>query len=336
MGTERVAVDRSAERRPTLSVVVVTYNESEHIGSCLESVFECCGSVEGLEVIVVDSNSTDDTVKRALAFPVTVYRITDDEFCTPSAGRYVGTKLSGGEYVLFVDGDMTLTAGWLPVATEYLNGNPDVAGVDGYLDDTRSRRSTDTEYIRGVALYDRELLESVGGFDPHLHGLEDVELGYRLTASGYRLVRLPTVLASHHQPSVATERLRRWRNGYYYGWGELFRKSLRRPPVLRKVLLRARLYALGSCWLVVGGLATLSGPALPVLWAVISVGLFAALVAYKGPRTSAMKLTSFPFVYTGLVLGFRGDHPPLDAFPMDIVEQVGPLPDEPRRVPTDG
>jgi len=148
MGSERSDVARTGEESPSLSVVVVTYNESEHIGSCLESVFECCGSVEGLEVIVVDSNSTDDTVKRALAFPVTVYRITDDDHCTPSAGRYIGTQVSSGEHVLFVDGDMTLTPGWLPVATEFLDGNPGVAGVDGYLDTMNVVYSEPTEYLR--------------------------------------------------------------------------------------------------------------------------------------------------------------------------------------------
>ncbi len=336
MGTERSAVDRAEDERPTLSVVVVTYNEGAHIGSCLESVFDCCGAVDDFEVIVVDSNSTDDTVQRALAFPVTVYRITDDDFCTPSAGRYVGAKFSDGEAILFVDGDMTLTSGWLPIATEFLDGNPDVAGVDGYLNSLETLRPTETGYLRGVALYDREPFEAVGGFDPHLNALEDVELGYRFTAAGDRLVRLPMVVASHPRPSGTTERLRRWRNGYYYGWGEVFRKALTRPRMLWKILSRARLYVVGLCWLGVGVLATLGGGLMTLAWVVASLGLFVAAAAYKDPVAVATKLTAFPLVYAGIALGLLGDHPESGEFPMGVVEQVGPRPEEPHRVPTDG
>jgi GT2 family glycosyltransferase len=335
MGTEPSDGDRVEDAGPTLSVVVVTYNESEHIGSCLESVFDCCESVEDLEVIVVDSNSTDDTVQRALAFPVTVYRITDDELCTPSAGRYVGTKLSGGDSILFVDGDMTLTTGWLPVAREFLDRNSDVAGVDGYLDSVETVRSKATGYLRGIALYDREVLETVGGFDPHLSALEDVELGYRLTTSGYRLVRLPTVVGTHPRSSGPTEWLRRWRYGYYYGWGEVFRKSLGRPRVFGKILYRARMYVGGLCWLAVGGVATLSGGLLVVGWVLVSIGLAIAFAAYRGPQAAAVKLTAFPMVYAGMVLGMLGAPPEPESFPMDTVEQVGPLPDETRRASPD-
>ena len=44
-----------------ISGLVITYNEENNIGKCIEALFEVCD-----EVIVIDSNSKDNTVKIAI------------------------------------------------------------------------------------------------------------------------------------------------------------------------------------------------------------------------------------------------------------------------------
>lgn len=122
----------STPTHPTLSVVIVTRNEAEHIEDCLSSVFDLCRDGPPFEVILVDSNSTDDTVELASEFPITILQIPDDELASPGAGRYVGTHHATGDYLLFVDGDMEVVDGWLDDALELVQ-RESTAGVTGHL-----------------------------------------------------------------------------------------------------------------------------------------------------------------------------------------------------------
>lgn len=124
----------STATRPTLSVVVVTRNEAEHIEDCLSSVLDLCRDGPPFEVILVDSNSTDDTVELASEYPVTILQIPDDDLSTPGAGRYVGTHHASGDYILFVDGDMEVVGGWLGDALELVQRDS-TAGVTGHLNE---------------------------------------------------------------------------------------------------------------------------------------------------------------------------------------------------------
>jgi len=53
-----------------VSVVVPAYNEEAYIGNCLESLTN--QKVKPDEIIVVNNNSTDATVKIAKRFPVRI------------------------------------------------------------------------------------------------------------------------------------------------------------------------------------------------------------------------------------------------------------------------
>lgn len=127
----------TATRPPTLSVVIVTRNEAEHIDDCLSSVFDLCRDGPPFEVILVDSNSTDDTIELAAEHPITILQIPDDDLASPGAGRYVGTHHASGEYILFVDGDMEVVDGWLDDALELVQ-RESTAGVTGHLNQVPS------------------------------------------------------------------------------------------------------------------------------------------------------------------------------------------------------
>ncbi len=307
---------------PDLSVVVVTYNEADRIEACLDALFETCDGISSYEVVLVDSRSTDGTVDIARSYPVSIYRLPPSVETTPGAGRYVGTELTSADRILFVDGDMVLEPSWLGEALEVLDSAPAIAGVDGHLNGSTARESRTVTSLRGVALYDRAALTAVGGFDPHLSALEDIELGFRFDEAGYRLVRTPTVAANHPFESGFGEQLRRWQSGYYHGLGEVLRKSLGSPSILGKVLYRYRQYGLGGIWALCGPVSVAVGAAGIGLWVLLTVVGLVGLVALLGIEGTARKVVSFLPVYLGACLGFLGAHPSPSAFPVDDVELV--------------
>lgn len=312
---------------PQLSVVIVTYNEEEQVRACIESVLETCGSRTEFEVILVDSNSTDRTVEYAAEYPITVLRIPSDDLTTPGAGRYVGTRIARGEEILFVDGDMTLEGSWLAHARDHVR-NDGVAAVDGHLNRLSEETTVrEVDSVRGVALYDAAALRSVGGFDPRLRSLEDIHLGFLLTAAGYRLVRLPMVAATHPESPTLHEPFRRWSRGYAFGPGQVLRRSARSPALLAKYVRRFR-YRLGTAaWLCAGAVALLVGPIALVGWTLLSMVAVAVVVSQRG-IVGAIEFGAQQLLgIAGIVIGLRDRPRPRESFPLETVDVVteGPV-----------
>jgi len=309
-----------------LSVVIVTYNEEDRIQSCIESVFSACNDIPSFEIILIDSNSSDQTVDIALEYPITVAQIPDASLTTPSAGRYVGTKLANAPAILFVDGDMILNKKWLDAAIPLLE-QPQIAGVDGQLNEPRSHADiVETDVIRGIALYDANALDDVGGFDPFLHSMEDIHLSFTLRDAGYTLLRLSSVAGYHPTRPTVTEPIRRWKNGYMEGPGQVVRRSLNNQQILVQYISRLRYQLIIILWL---GVGFFSLPFLPLIliWSTISI-IGAGLVATKlGVREMATfffgKIISIPGFIRGLFLR------PQDAeeYPLDRVKRLksGPI-----------
>lgn len=328
----------------SLSVVIVARNEQERIRGCIESVLELGETVELSEVILVDSNSSDGTVDIATEYPITVLQIPTDELSTPGAGRQVGFQHTSGDLVLFVDGDVHVTDGWLEDAIQLVKRDSKIAGVDGHLgendSETRDRQdglkpvkdgTEPVKHLLAVALYDADAFERVGGFDPWLTSIEDIELGYRLRRAGYRLLRLPVVIGSHPESSGYSEIRRRWHSGYTIGDGQGLRKSLDDPRMFANWLSIYWLSVASALWLTGGGLlAALRGGKLRRAWIGLSAGAFGAATIYGGPKWTLERALSDLLLLAGIVIGFGKYDPDPGGFPFERVEVVQEAP--PNRV----
>ena len=84
-----------------LSAVIITYNEEQHIGRCLQSV---AGIAD--EIVVVDSCSTDRTREICASYQVRFY---SQPFRGYIEQKREAVSLAQGEYVLCLDADESLS-----------------------------------------------------------------------------------------------------------------------------------------------------------------------------------------------------------------------------------
>lgn len=82
---------------PAVSIVIRSYNEEQHIGRLLTGIMQQSLG-QDIEIVIVDSGSTDATLSIALRFPVKIVAIPPDEFsfgralnrgCTAASGRVI-------------------------------------------------------------------------------------------------------------------------------------------------------------------------------------------------------------------------------------------------------
>ena len=111
---------------PLVSVIVRTKNEERWITQCLESIYR--QKYRELEVVLVDNESTDDTVRRASLFPVKVVNIAN---YIPGLALNQGIRNSKGEVIVCLSAHcVPLDEDWLENLVSPLS-NPEIAGVYG-------------------------------------------------------------------------------------------------------------------------------------------------------------------------------------------------------------
>jgi rhamnosyltransferase len=115
---------------PKVSVVIPTFNAGPSFEELLRKLGEQAGGFE-LEVVVVDSGSTDGTAELAGRYGAVVYRIPTSGF-NHGTTRDLGISLSTGEYVaLTVQDAVPLDGRWLAAMVENLMRDDQVAAVYG-------------------------------------------------------------------------------------------------------------------------------------------------------------------------------------------------------------
>lgn len=88
-----------------ISVVIVTYNSATTINSCLNSIISLNS---GVEIVVVDNNSQDETVKILQGFKDKITLVISPENLGFSKANNLGVKQSLGQYLVFLNPDTKL------------------------------------------------------------------------------------------------------------------------------------------------------------------------------------------------------------------------------------
>jgi glycosyltransferase involved in cell wall biosynthesis len=115
------------------SVVIPCFNEADFIGATLSSL-RAQDISEKYEVIVVDNNCTDETVKIAKQYGA---RIVNEKRGGVCFARQTGTLKARGEIVLSTDADTTFSPNWLSTIDKSFRDNEKLIAVAGpcrYID----------------------------------------------------------------------------------------------------------------------------------------------------------------------------------------------------------
>lgn len=118
---------KPCECRPRLSVIIPAYNEATFIGDCLDSLLRQDFG-EPYEIIVVDNNSTDDTMRIAKSRGVTVVREERQGVCW---ARQLGSEMASGEVIVSTDADTTYNSDWLSKIEREFRRDPAPIAVAG-------------------------------------------------------------------------------------------------------------------------------------------------------------------------------------------------------------
>jgi glycosyltransferase involved in cell wall biosynthesis len=110
-------------------VIVPSYCEEENIERCLQSIREQVFAKEEIEIIVVDSNSPDNTRAIAKKYADRVVNLKDRGV---SKARNLGAQKAAGKMLLFVDADTVLDQKFVAEIREALN-NLDTVYVVGTM-----------------------------------------------------------------------------------------------------------------------------------------------------------------------------------------------------------
>jgi glycosyltransferase involved in cell wall biosynthesis len=307
-----------ADAEPVLAAVVIARNEARHIATCLDAVLKAVAPFPDTRVIVVDSESTDETVQIAGTFPVDVYRYRA-RVRTAAAGRRVGARLVRARFILFVDGDSQIEPPWVRTAVDYMQRHWRVGVIYGRRHEvyegmpagfTSSAGPDETE-LGGNALYRATALRAAGGFHPFLIAEEEGELLGRLHAAGYEVAATPDLMFTHYTVPKDTWRghLRRVCRGMTMGPGQvlrialaqgLFRYHARR--LNRLLVMLGYLFAGVMCTAAIriGAPLWIGG-----VWFGAGVGAFIALWLRRGEvRSATYIVTDWVLGAIGVVVGF--------------------------------
>jgi len=111
---------------PLISLIIRTKNEERWIGSCLRAIFR--QTRQNFEVILVDNQSTDQTVAKARQFPITLVEI---EKFSPGKALNDGIRASKGDLIVCLSGHcIPVNDRWLEHLVKDLM-DVSVAGVYG-------------------------------------------------------------------------------------------------------------------------------------------------------------------------------------------------------------
>jgi glycosyltransferase involved in cell wall biosynthesis len=211
---------------PLCSLIVRAYNEEAHIGRLLSGVMQ--QTVADVEIILVDSGSTDATVAIARQYPVTVVALRPEEF---SFGRALnlGCRAARGEFLVFASAHV------YPIYQDWLEqllapfAEPDVVLSYGrqrgaphgrYAErqvfekwyPARSELRQRHPFANNANCAIRRWAWQALPYDEALTGLEDVDWAKRALAEGGALAYVAEAEVVHvHDESAAQIYRRYWR-----------------------------------------------------------------------------------------------------------------------------
>jgi glycosyltransferase involved in cell wall biosynthesis len=218
-----------ASAQPKVSVVITLFNYGHYIEECVASISRAAEKMSApIEIVIVNDASVDDSLSQAMRcqslsnLPV---RIVDKNFNTGLAdARNVGVEMARAPYVLMMDADNLLFPNGLRELVETIE-HDDCAAAYTLLCRFRGSPSNRVgllsqydwdpqilvqhPYVDAMALFRRDALLNLGGYDNHLNqigwfGWEDYDMWLRFAQNNYAVGFVPNILClyRYHDTSM--------------------------------------------------------------------------------------------------------------------------------------
>lgn len=274
---------------PTLSIVLVCWNNKEYLDQCLKSLYDT-GMRHSFDVIVVDNGSTDGSQQMLAEKYPEVKIIQNDSNLGLGKASNQGIEATNGKYVLLLNNDTIVNGASFDTMVDFLEANPRVGAVggkvfnpDGSIQSCYNHFSTFWEefliatrlgemfrpgypavmqgdeikavdWITSACLMVRRAaLDEVGLLDENyfIYG-DEADLQYRIKKAGWEIYFLPDATIIHYGGRSMT----RWpRRKLVYRGKVLFYKK--HYGALRTFLLRAMLAVVSFLKMLAWGIAYL-------------------------------------------------------------------------------
>jgi len=187
------------KEKPIVSVVIPAYNEEKYLPDCLESLKKQDFDMNGVEIIVVDNNSTDNTAKVAEKYGA---RVVKEMKKGIGHARNAGFNNARAEIIANTDADTVVSKTWLRSIYNVLSKD-DYDCVFGPIS-FRDRYSFEkkisylfTAHLRVLLVhinkpilpganfgYNRMAFKKVGGFKTNIDYVVELDFGRRLSRIG--------------------------------------------------------------------------------------------------------------------------------------------------------
>jgi glycosyltransferase involved in cell wall biosynthesis len=269
------------ERRVTsgasdISVIIPFFNRERYIEEAVQSVL--AQTLQPLEILIVNDCSRESS-RRYLDRYANLCRIVDLPVNVGLAGaRNAGIRLARGQFIALLDDDDIWLPRKLELQRKYMEDHPECSGVHSAVwamlpdqPDTLYRRfgtwwkpisevnwlapgepmagpltlaqalMNDNWVIPSTMMFRTEVVQALGGFDPHFRQVEDRDFIVRFCAAGYQIEGIYEPLAKLRREGHSSLTGRRWR---------IFRSDLKMCWKHRALFLRAYGW-LGIVWFLV-------------------------------------------------------------------------------------
>jgi glycosyltransferase involved in cell wall biosynthesis len=197
-----------------ISVIIPVFNGAGTLPLCLRAL--AYSQYPPAECIVVDDGSTDDSASVAESFDVPV--LSTGGRRGPAKARNLGARHASGDLLLFIDADVAVHPDAIGRIAERFEAELDLDALIGAYDDApadpgfvsqfknlmhafvhrQGNRQASTFWC-GCGAVKRPLYLELGGLDESYRrpSVEDIEFGFRMMDSGYKLALDPLVQCKH-------------------------------------------------------------------------------------------------------------------------------------------
>ena len=229
-----------------VSIIITARNEEKYLPMLFEDILNQTFPLQNIEVVLMDSNSTDNTRLVMEEFKknneTLSVQIVTNERQIQAAGFNEGVKHATGDVVLKIDAHSRIPADFVQknvdeiLAGAYVCGGNRPTVVDSADDFSKTlhiveesalgssianyRKSDVKRKVNSIfhGMYRKEVFDKVGLADERLLRTEDNEFHYRVRKAGYDIIFNPEIESYQYiRPTFTKMIQQKFANGYWIG-----------------------------------------------------------------------------------------------------------------------